>query len=195
MNEPKSKAPIWDKTHSTYMRIIYLSNGKSLTGYSKKYMQNERQDKIDLLTNWILRDFKNGYLDRNTTNPKVTAVDRIEFFIKHNGDYHPIINLYYDFPEWINQKWVDQKKFIYFIQRFYSMIRQGLAVNQIVNALEVRTRASSKDPFDLTTPRFLGMADLNAYVLRLRNESSLEKEAIENFYRKYVEKYLTRLTK
>lgn len=75
------------------------------------------------------------------------------------------------------------------------MIRQGIAVNQIVNALEVRTRASSKDPFDLTTPRFPGMPDLNAYVSRLRNESSLEKEAIENFYRKYIDKYLTRPTK
>jgi hypothetical protein len=119
MNETKTKGPVWDKANSTYMRIIYLSNGVNLTGYSKKYMQNERRDKIDLLTNWMLRDFKNGYLDKRTSNQKITTLDHIEYFIKQNDSYHPIINLYYDFPEWINHKWMDQKKFFYFIKRFY----------------------------------------------------------------------------
>jgi hypothetical protein len=192
MNEPKTKSPIWDKANSTYMRIIYLSNGVSLTGYSKKYQQNERRDKIDLLTNWILRDFKNGYLDRKTTNPKITVLNHVEYFIKQNDTYYPVVNLYYDFPEWVNQKWMDQKKFFYFVQRFYQMIRQGLPAPEILNALEVRTRASSKDPFDIGTPRFANMADLNAYVARLRNESDLEEDGIEHFYRKYKEKYFTR---
>ena len=192
MNEGKTKAPVWDKMNSTYMRIIYLKNGYSLTGYSKKYLQNERQDKIDLLTNWILRDLKSGYLDRKTSNPKITPLDRIEYFIKQNDTYYPVINLYYDFPEWVNPKWMDQKKFLSFINRFYNMIRRSIAVSEIVNALEVRTRASSKDPFDISIPRFVGIPDLNAYVQRLKSESALENEAIEHFYLKYKEKYFTR---
>src|SRR6478609_1004442 len=111
MNSLKSKGPVWDKTNSTYMRIIYLRNGYTLTGYSKKYLQSERRDKIDLLTNWILRDFKAGYLDKATLNPKITPVNRIEYFIKYQNEYQPVINLDYEGPEWINPKWLDQKKF------------------------------------------------------------------------------------
>ncbi len=72
--------PVWDRAHSTFLRIIYLMNGYTLVGYSKKVGRNEKQDKIDLLTNWILRDLKNGYLDRATTNPKITPLDRIEYY-------------------------------------------------------------------------------------------------------------------
>jgi hypothetical protein len=72
------------------------------------------------------------------------------------------------------------------------MTRQGTASSEIINALEIRTRASAKDPFDISIPRFAGMADLNAYVMRLRSESGLEEDAIENFYRKYKEKYFNR---
>jgi hypothetical protein len=189
MNSAKTKGPVWDKANSTYMRVIYLSNGISLVGYSKKYQLNERIDKVELLQNWILRDYKGGYLDRKTTDPKITPLDRIEYFIKHNETYYPVINLYYDFPEWVNQKWMDNRKFFYFIKRFYEMIRQGHAPSAIINALEVRTRASAKDPFDLTSMRFPFMPDLNAYVHRLRLEGKYPEEAIENFYRKYIEKY------
>jgi hypothetical protein len=189
MNSTKTKDPVWDRANSTYMRVIYLCNGISLVGYSKKYALNERTDKVELLQNWILRDYKVGYLDRKTTNPKITPLDRIEYLIKHNETYYPVINLYYEFPEWVNQKWMDNKKFFYFIKRFYEMIRQGEMPSTIVNALEIRTRASSKDPFDLTCMRFPFMPDLNAYAHRLRLEGKYADEAIENFYRKYIEKY------
>ena len=181
--------PIWDKAHSTYVRTIYLTNGYTLTGYSKKVGRNERRDKIDLLTNWILRDLKNGYLDRKTTNPKITPVDRIEYSFKRGDAQEPIINLYYDFPEWVNPKWMDVKKMYVFINRFYEMLRNQLPPTSIANALEVRTRAQNQDPLDISIPRFSSMPDLNAYIYRLKNESSLPAEAIDNFYRKYREKY------
>lgn len=190
MNQSKNEA-IWDKKNSTFMRNIYCCNGYVFTGYSKKYKNNERRDKTDLLTNWILRDFKNGYLDKKTSNPKITEVDRVEYFQKRSERYEPIVNLYYDFAEWPDQKWMDNKKFFAFIYRFYDMIRKGIDATAIVNALEVRTRATRFDPLYLDTPRFSSMNDLNAYVYKLRQEEKEEIEAIENFYRKYKEKYFT----
>ena len=181
--------PVWDKTNSTYMRNIYLTNGYVFTGYSKKYRNNERRDKTDLLTNWILRDLKNGYLDKNSTNPKITEVDRIEYFKKTGTEYVPVINLYYDFAEWPNQVWMDNRKFFAFIHKLYDMLRRGIPIPTIINTLEVRTRAPRVDPFFLDTPRFATLNDLNAYVFRLRQEGKFEKEEIENFYRKYLEKY------
>jgi hypothetical protein len=189
MNQTKNRGPVWDRAHSTYMRIIYLRNGYSFTGYSKKYQQNERRDKVDLLTNWILRDLKNGYLDKKTTNDKITPLDRIEYFRKENENYFPVINLYYDFPEWVNPKWMEHRKFFLFVSRLYSMLQKNVSVSEITNALEVRTRASAKDPFDISFPRFVNMHDLSAYIMRLKSETDLESEAIDNFYRKYIEKY------
>ncbi|NOS92999.1 MAG: hypothetical protein HOP30_13830 [Cyclobacteriaceae bacterium] len=182
--------PVWDRENSTFVRTIYLTNGYTLTGYSKKVGRNERHDKIDLLTNWILRDLKNGYLDKETTR-KITPLDRIEYYRRNGDNLDPIINLYYECPDWINTKWLDNKKLVSFINRLYSLMRKGLNAGAISNELEVRTRAPKQDPFDLSKKRFINMIDLNAYVLRLRNQSDLPNEAVDNFYRKYKEKYFT----
>ena len=186
------REPIWDKANSTYMRIIHLANGYHFTGYSKKYRNNERRDKTDLLTNWILRDFSNGYLDKKTTNPKITELDHVEYFMKKGTEYVPVINLYYDFAEWPNQAWMDNKKFFSFIYRFYDMIIKGVPMMTICNELEVTSRAPRIDPLSIDTPRFMSPRDLAAYVFRMRQEGKYETEAIENFYRKYQDKYFTR---
>ena len=183
--------PVWDKAHSTFVRVIYLQNGYTLTGYSKKVGRNERRDKIDLLTNWILRDLKNGYLDKLTKNPKVTPTDRIEYYFKRGDSLEPIVNLYYEFPEWVDMKWTEQRKLVSFINRFYALLRKGVDPSAISNELEIRTRAPKQDPLDISIRRFASMIDLNAYVLRLRNESDLPKEAVDNFYSKYKEKHLS----
>ena len=183
--------PVWDKAHSTFVRVIYLQNGYTLTGYSKKVGRNERRDKIDLLTNWILRDLKNGYLDKLTKNPKITPTDRIEYYFKRGDSLEPIVNLYYEFPEWIDMKWTEQRKLVSFINRFYALLRKGVSPSAISNELEIRTRAPKQDPLDISIKRFISMVDLNAYVLRLRNESDLPKEAVDNFYSKYKEKHLS----
>jgi hypothetical protein len=185
----KFNEPVWDRMHSTYMRIIYLQNGYTLTGYSKKVGRNERRDKTDLLTNWILRDLKSGYLDKETSNPRITPLDRVEYFIKRNEAYEPILNLYYSFPEWINTAWMDNRKFFSFISRLYAMLRQQATVTDIANALEVRTRASRVDPLDMSFPRFASMIDLNAYVHLLRGKAEIPSDAIDDFYRKYKTKY------
>lgn len=181
--------PVWDKANSTYMRVIYLQNGYTLTGYSKKVGRNERQDKTDLLTNWVLRDLKSGYLDQQTTNPKITPLDRIEYYWKNNDSYSPIVNLYYSFPEWTNTQWTQNKKFFSFINRFYGMLRNGASVSQIANALEIRTRSRGIDPLDISTPRFASISDLNAYVHLLGSKSDLSQEVIQDFYNKYKGKY------
>lgn len=182
--------PIWDKAHSTYLRVIYLQNGYTLTGYSKKVGQNERRDKVDLLTNWILRDLLNGYLDKATTNPKITPIERIEYYAKRGESSEHILNLYYDFPEWISSKWMENRKFTSFINRFYWLIRNGKNPTAIANELQVRTRAPKFDPLDISLKRFANMTDLNAYVIRLKQESDLPKDAVDNFYRSYKEKFL-----
>ncbi len=93
------------------------------------------------------------------------------------------------FPEWINMKWIENKKLVLFIDRFYSMIRKGQNPTIISNELEVRTRAPKQDPLDISVRRFSNMNDLNAYVIRLKTETDLPKEAIDNFYKKYKEKH------
>ncbi|MBS1507012.1 MAG: hypothetical protein JSS79_10235 [Bacteroidetes bacterium] len=181
--------PIWDKAHSSYIRIIYLQNGYTLTGYSKKVGQNERRDKSDLLSNWILRDLTNGYLDKSTTNPKITPIDRIEYYAKRGDSVEHILNLYYEFPEWISTKWLENKKLVSFINRFYFLLRNGKEPALIANELQVRTRAPKQDPLDFSLRRFSNMIDLNAYVVRLRTTSDLPTEAVDNFYRNYKEKH------
>ncbi len=184
--------PIWDKANSTYMRNIYLANGMVFTGYSKKYHHNERRDKIELLTNWILRDLKNGYLDKHTSNPKVTTVDRIEYFIKQGADYAHIITLYYSYAEWIDPAWMANRKLVAFITRFYDMVRNKANVMAICNALEVRTRAPKYDPLSLEAPRFTSVNDLNAFVFNMREEGKFELEELQNFYRKYMSKFFNK---
>jgi len=179
--------PIWDKAHSTFMRVIYLRNGYTLTGYSKKVGRNERRDKIDLLTNWILRDLKNGYLDKSPSNTKITPLDRVEYFLAKGNAYEPVLNLYYDFPEWPNPSWMENRKLLTFINRFYGLIRKGLNPTAISNELEIRTRAPKHDPLDFSIRRFASMIDLNAYVVRLKTDSDLPADAVDNFYRRYKE--------
>lgn len=188
-SQAKQNEPVWDKTHSTFIRIIYLKNGYTLTGYSKKVGRNERRDKIDLLTNWILRDFRNGYLDKNTTNPRITPLDRIEYSMQVDGRVESIVNLYYDYPDWVGTRWTTNKKFYSFITRFYDMVVKQRSSSEILNRLEVRTRATKFDPLDASIPRFSSMRDLNACVSRLKSEGDLPEEAIDGFYRKYKEKY------
>ena len=185
--KPIHNEPVWDKAHSTFVRIIYLKNGYTLTGYSKKVGRNERRDKVDLLTNWILRDLRNGYLDKNTTNNKITPIDRIEYYLSRGGAMEQIFNLYYDFPEWITTRWLGNKKLVSFINRFYDLLRKGNDPTAIVNELEVRTRAPKLDPLDVSVRRFASVIDLNAYVIRLRSESDIPTEAIDHFYIKYKE--------
>lgn len=192
-NQVRKNEPVWDKANSTYMRVIYLKNGYTLMGYSKKCFRNERKDKIDLLTNWILRDLKSGYLNEKTARPGITPTERIEYFLYRNQSYEPVISLYYSFPEWTNTRWMDQKKFFVFIHRFYDMLRKNVSVPEIVNALEVRTRAQSQDLLDYSRPRFSTIPDLNAYIKKLKEDSDLSDEAIEHFYREYKQKYFNKL--
>lgn len=179
---------VWDRKESTFVRSIHLETGVSLTGYSKKVGRNERRDKTDLLTNWILRDYKNGYLDRKTTR-SIDRLDRIEYYKKIDNDYELVIILHYTFADWGRSRWITNKKFFSFINRFYSMIEMGRSISEIVNALEVRTKASPQDPLDISVCRFPTMRDLNAYVVYLKTETDIPHDAIDSFYEKYKQKY------
>lgn len=189
MTQPIKNNPVWDKANSTFMRLIVLSNGVTLTGYSKKVARNERNDKTDLLTNWILRDYKNGYLNMRTNNEKITQLNYIDYFKKIDNDFEPIIKLTYTHPEWLSPTWMENRKLYVFINRFYDLILKGKDESFIINALEVRSRTSLQDPFNLSFFRFTSIRDLNAYVNKLKNQNDLSMEAIEHFYREYTKKY------
>jgi hypothetical protein len=191
MNQPIKNSPVWDKANSTFMRLIVLLNGVTLTGYSKKVARNERNDKIDLLTNWILRDFKNGYLNRRTKNEKITQLDYIDYYKKTDNDYEPIIKLTYTHPEWLNPQWMENRKLYVFINRFYDFIEKGKDESFIINALEVKSRTAPQDPFNISLVRFTSIRDLNAYVDKLKNQNDLSMEAIEHFYRAYCAKHFS----
>ena len=95
-------------------RVIYLQNGYTLTGYSKKVGQNERRDKVDLLTNWILRDLLNGYLDKATTNPKITPIERIEYYAKEGWVLWAHSEFILWFPR-MDQQQMDGEQKIHFV--------------------------------------------------------------------------------
>lgn len=195
MHQTIKNNPVWDKANSTYMRLINLENGVTLTGYSKKVGRNERKDKIDLLTNWILRDFKSGYLNKRTTNGKITTLDKIDYYSKIHNQYEPVITLTYNHPEWVNPKWMEIRKFYVFIQRFYDFIYSNRDESFIINALEVRTRTHAIDPLDLSVFRFATVRDLNSFTDRLKQQQEFPQEAIEHFYREYLNKYQNKFQK
>lgn len=192
MNQPIKNTPVWDKANSTYMRLIILENGVTLTGYSKKVGRNERKDKIDMLTNWILRDYKSGYLNSKTTNGRITTLDKIDYYQKVYNEYEPVITLTYTHPEWINTRWMENKKFYVFIQRLYDFIYKNKDESFIINSLEVRTRSYTNDPLDLSVFRFASIRDLNAFTDRLKKQQDYPNEAIAHFYREYLNKYQNR---
>ncbi|MEK9157716.1 MAG: hypothetical protein AAB638_00855 [Patescibacteria group bacterium] len=189
---PLSNIRKWDKENSTYFRVLALQNGKELTGYSKMIGMEEKRDKTDVLTNWIVRDFEGGYLDKNTSNPKITPLRCADWYkqVSRGPLQHELMfTMYYDTMEWHNTKYAENKNLVSFLKKFYDLVRKGVTATTIRNNLYVTARAEKLDPLSVDKPRFMSIEDLNFYLSRLQNEARYTPEQISHFYRTYKEKY------
>ncbi len=200
-----------DPFKSTFKRITYLKNGYTFVGYSKakdlKYFdkdsnewitkeKSEKKDKIGLICNWILREYKNGYLQIN--HPHKTETDRIEFSMHSplgSLQYLPIVTLYYTFPDWANSVWFGKKEFEEFekwIAKFYRLIKMQSPYDEMHRLLFYGRETNSqnkeaRDTFSTKHRRFSTIEDLNAYCATLRDEYA--RGEIMHFYNEYKAKY------
>src|ERR1041385_2015339 len=154
----KDKTQKWDKENSTYCRVLVMENGRELTGYSKQIAMEEKRDKTDLLTNWIVRDFEGGYLDKNTTNPKITRLKCADWYKRISKDplqHELMFTMYYDTMEWHNTKYSEDKKLVDFLRKFYWLVRKNPTAGTVKKSLYVFTRAEKTNPLSIERPRFM----------------------------------------
>lgn len=178
----------WDTLDSTYMQKIYFKGNKApLIGYSKRSGYSERNDKLSLLTNWIIRMYTTGYLDpKNTTKDDIEC---IEYYFNKKAPPILIFRLYYDYAEW-NPAYLDKKKLVDWIDRFYAMIEKGELPDNIYRAMYDKTRTRKEDPFDLSLKRFMNANHLAKYCSQLFRDGAYAAGEIERFYHAYWKKHL-----
>jgi hypothetical protein len=182
----------WDPMHSTFAQKIHFKNGNELSGYSKRLGFSERQDKLALLCNMILRDYRYGYLDRfnNSRDP----IDHIEMYHLAVDRQNPprMVKLYYTFAEF-EHGYIDHEKgqFNTWLTKFYKTIEDKRSIDDIWNACYFKPlKKSESDPLDLKTRRFSNLNHLNNYCLYLIENDIRSKGEVELFYKKYIEKWL-----
>lgn len=180
----------WDPLNSTFGRIIYFQGGKKLTGYSKKAKFPEPRDKIGMLTNWILRDYYHGYLDRNNTTKSQIEFTEIYHLPPNRTDPPVMIRLYYDFPEYGYNYLGWDKELDQWINRFYKLIEEGRSREDIFQALikNLRGNKQYEDPLRLECGRFKSPGDLSKYCLYLMENNIRTKGEVEQFYKTMLEK-------
>lgn len=185
----------WDKENSTYMRVLVMQNGIELTGYSKSIGMEEKRDKVDVLTNWIVRDFEAGYLNKNNTDPRITLLRCADWYkqVSKNPLKHELMfTMYYDTMEWHNTRYASDKKLTVFLQKYFKLVRTNPTPTTVRDQLYVKTRAEKLDPLSTEKPRFLSIEDLNFYMNRLQNEARYTPDQINHFYNSYKQKYFQR---
>lgn len=178
----------WDKEKSTYMQVIKFQNGRDLAGFSAKIGFHERNDKLALIQNWILRMLRDGYLDRNNTTKD--PIEGIEYYEVSTGVH--LFTCYYTSVEYISQELIESdywKPVIRFLDKMYTMVEQKKPVSEIYEKLYTHTRKNSHDPLDIEKKRFLDFGSLKRYALELVDSGRAEPGAVEHFVTKYSEKH------
>jgi hypothetical protein len=176
----------WDKENSTYMQIVQFKSGRSLAGFSKKIDFHERNDKVSLLTNWILRMLRDGYLD--PSNTRVDPIECIEYYEVVTGEH--LFNARYHTVEIISENMYESeyyKPILKFLEIMYALIDQGKSAAKIYEKLYVRSRQKTFDPLDHTKKRFMNIGMLSKYAQDLVETGKAEVGAVENFVVKYSE--------
>ena len=184
----------FDKVYSTFRQEIYLANGIVLTGYSKRINRVERNNRAHLLSNWILRSLRDGYLDEK--NSSKTELDHILY--TNNLTNEPLLRLWYSSHEWLCIKddqtlALPQIKYLtQFLNRFYTLKRAGKTPDYILKELYVNTKTKSINYLSVDQPRFLTEEDLVNYTLMLLETKDIPAGEIEAFFLQYREKYFNK---
>ncbi|NQZ77515.1 MAG: hypothetical protein HRT61_15645 [Ekhidna sp.] len=170
----------WDKKNSTFRSEMKPTGW---IGYSKKIDHPERKDSISLLTNWILRLYRDGYL-RESRKPYISEVS---FYFNQTGEH--IVTFHWDCPEWNSSIMSDQRysRLVDFGDKFYDLVRSNTNPDIIYQKLYVRNVKSN--PFNLDLPRFSSKDNLASYCADLVRREQHVKGDVDEFYNKYVIKY------
>jgi len=174
----------WDESNSTYCQVIHFENGKSLQGYSKRVGFNEKNDKVALLTNWILRSMKIGYLDPN--NPDKSEIICIEYYQNEIDGQNMFLRLYYNYYE-LAELQMENKKLIRFLDAFYQMINDNIATSIICDKLHVKARAYKDNPLSIETHRYRDPMQLLRHCQRISN--TIDPRDVLNFFHEYMSKF------
>jgi len=180
---PYHKAP-FDPDQSTYRQILLFPNGKTLTGYSKRKFYAEVQNKTNLLTNWICRNHRDGYLDER--NDRRDTVDSIDYYWKNKkGIWVHSFTMYQNYPVWHDSS---QRHYLdSFFESFYDLKRKGEEVYDHLYVVDSAHR--SFDPLDLSKHSYKSINFLRSHCERIITKNIRELGEVKNFYIQYVEKY------
>ncbi|MCR9252078.1 MAG: hypothetical protein NXI20_16755 [bacterium] len=181
MNKHYKSAP-WDSQNSTFKSVIYFRNGKTIPGYSKRQGFQEVANKQALVQNWVLRLYRDGYLDNQ--NARVDEVECIEFSVRSKGDYTHAFTLYQTYVEWNPDFYRDYLND--FFSNFYSLKRDRKDPYEL---LYISTKSKKADPLDLSRHRFYTTIDLKNHCIRLIESNIRALGEVRNFYIKYSQKY------
>jgi len=176
----------WDEAGSTWIQLIYFKNGKLMQGYSKRVNFDEKGNKISLLTNWILRMFKAGYLDR--TNQDKTEIEYIEYFRNHI-EPELVLRLYYDTYEIHCPDLQNNVSLRKFLRTFYQYIEIGKTSDYIYTKLYDSKPVPFQNPLDLTKHRFIEPGLLFKYCRTLILDKKASVEETKAFYVQYLSKF------
>lgn len=174
----------FDSTNSTYRHEIYLVNGKRLTGYSKSKYYAEKQDKIVLLEDIIIRLFNKGYLQPDRTE-KITFYTR-DFVSGQLDEVFTLLPASFTFGN--NPKFVLNDRLNQFIVRFYKSVREKKTISPTIKHKAITVEEQIL--FSLERKRFISLEQLHEFVLK-QFKNGYPEGLVMGFYNNYKEKYLS----
>ena len=181
------KAP-WDERGSTFCQLIRFTNGKSIQGYSKRVGFNERNNKIDLLTDWILRNLVGGYLDQK--NPSKSEIDCIEFYRNEiDGSAKLILRLHYTHYEIDKNNFEDPSKLLKFLRRFYERVNAGHHAMEIYNELKIRVKQRSENLLSLERHIFQDPIQLLHHCQKIIKTRKHQPSEVRDFFGQYMSRF------
>jgi hypothetical protein len=187
MKKNKFNSAEWDKINSTYIHEIKFKNGKVITGYSKKINNNERNDKIDDLTNRILRFWRDGYL--NEHNNSKDEIEYMAFFL-NKSETIPILTLTYTYPVIDAPEFLTPK-----LEKFLHNFYEDKNEHNVFNKYYVHTQTRTIDKFDTSKKRFLTHNNLIDYCKQIVFKEPELRQETEDFYLSYKRLYFPKKQK
>lgn len=215
MTKNKFDKESYSRSNSSFMQIInFKHNGKPLVGYSNKPGFYEKNDKVAVLFNWIMRMYKSGYLDRTVGG--VDEITNIEYYDLRQDRYAPplMFTMYYTAamwdPKYIN---VDMEPLMKLLDSFFECVvyqqkqleqlhRKGEPEYLLIEKNEemrrkifdklyitARTKkAPEEEVFQIKKKTIASPRQLAEMVLILKNEG-WPPERVDNWARAYSKKY------
>lgn len=170
----------FDRNGSTYKHEIFLSNGIVLTGYSKSLYYPEKQDKIVLLQDIILRLYHNGYFNKSD---KIIFYE-LDLFSKDKLEIFTLTPTTYTFGSL--EKFVLNDRINAFITKFYAHMKVNRVTDNIKNKGVSKTE---EELFCIKQKRFSDFPTLIEFVNKCFKNGH-NKDVVMHFYRQYTDKWL-----